>query len=143
PRLFREGIQSLEHADWQEAGTRLRRALHLDEPGLNEMLEDVRQRIARGDRVTAARRLREALVQHPGYADLLCWLGIAELEEGHLDDAIATLARALELHPDYHAARVQLARALEASGDLVQAEEQIGWVLESDPRNPQALELAE
>src|SRR6185369_8063146 len=91
----------------------------------------------------AARCVREALHDHPGYADLHYLLGIAELDEGHLDDAISALARALELHPDYHAARVQLARALEASGDLVQAEEQVGLVLQADPQHPQALELAE
>jgi len=143
PRLFRRGIQSLEHADWQEAGSLLRQALHLDQPGLNERLEEVRARMSRGDRAGAARSIRAALAEHPGYADLHCLLGIAELEEGHVDDAIATLARALELHPDYHAARVQLARALEASGDLAQAEEQVHLVLEADPQNPQAVELSE
>jgi len=143
PRLFDRGIQSLEHADWQEAEMLLRQALHLDEPGLSERLEDVRARLNRGDRIGAMRLIREALAEHPGYVDLHCLLGIAELEEGHFDDAIATLAHALELHPDYHAARVQLARALEASGDLVQAEEQVALVLESDPQNPQALELSE
>lgn len=143
PRLFHRGIQSLEHADWQEAETLLRQALHLDEPGLSERLDEVRARMGRGDRLGAARLIRETLADHPGYVDLHCLLGIAELEEGYFDDAIATLAHALELHPDYHAARVQLARALEASGDLVQAEEQVALVLESDPQNPQALELSE
>jgi tetratricopeptide (TPR) repeat protein len=143
PRLFRRGLQSLEHADWHEAGSLLRQALHLDEPGLNEMLEDVRARMSRGDRAAAARLIREALAEHPGYADLHCLLGVAELEEGHVDDAIGTLAHALELHPDYHDARIQLARALEASGDLVQAEEQVALVLQVDPQNPQALEMAE
>ena len=70
-------------------------------------------------------------------------LGTVELEEGQVDDAIATLGRALELHPDYHAARVLLARALEASGDRAQAEEQVTLVLDADPQNPAALELAE
>jgi tetratricopeptide (TPR) repeat protein len=143
PRLFHRGIQSLEHADWQEAETLLRQALHLDEPGLSERLDEVHARMNRGDRAGAARLIRDSLREHPGYVDLHCLLGIAELEEGHFDDAIATLAHALELHPDYHLARVHLARALEVSGDLVQAEEQVALVLESDPQNPQALELAE
>jgi tetratricopeptide (TPR) repeat protein len=143
PRLFHRGIESLEHADWQRAGSLLRQALHLDEPGVSERVGEARTRLSQGDRAGAARLIREALAEHPAYADLHCLLGIVELEEGHVDDAIATLAHALELHPDYHAARVQLARALEASGDLVQAEEQIGLVLEADPQNPAALELAE
>jgi tetratricopeptide (TPR) repeat protein len=143
PRLFHRGIQSLEHADWQEAETLLRQALHLDEPGLSERLDEVHARMSRGDRSGAARLIRETLGEHPSYVDLHCLLGVAELEEGHFDDAIATLAHALELHPDYHVARVHLARALEASGDLVQAEEQVALVLESDPQNPQALELSQ
>src|SRR5262249_20003455 len=121
----------------------LRQALHLDQPGVNEMVEDVRARMERGDRSGAIRILRDALRKYPGYTDLYFMLGVCELDEGQVDDAIATFGRALELHPDYHAARVQLARALEAAGDLVQAEEQAGQVLEADPQNPQALELAE
>jgi tetratricopeptide (TPR) repeat protein len=143
PRLFHRGIESLEQADWQEAGSLLRQALHLDEPGLSERIAEARTRLSGGDRSGAARLIHEALIEHPAYADLHCLLGIVELEEGHVDDAIATLAQALELHPDYHAARVHLARALEASGDLAQAEEQIALVLEADPQNPPALELAE
>ena len=143
PRLFDRGIESLEHADWQEAGSLLREALRLDAPGLDEALDQAQTRMKRGDRGGAMRWIRQALAEHPGYADLHALLGTAELEEGHVDDAIATLARALELNPDYHAARVLLARALEASGDLRQAEEQVGLVLEADPRNPAALELAE
>src|SRR5262249_27046877 len=143
PRLFRQGIQSLEHADWEEASVLLRQALHLDQPGVNETLEEVRARMERGDRSGAIRMLRDALRRYPGYTDLYFLLGVCELDEGHVDDSVATLARALELHPDYHAARIQLARALEAAGDLVQAEEQASLVLQADPQNPQALELAE
>ncbi len=85
--------------------------------------------------------LREAVEAHPGYPDLHYLLGCSELEAGLCDDALASLARALELHPDYHTARVQLARTLEALGDLVQAGEQVALVLQEDPAHPQALEL--
>lgn len=143
PRLFGRGLESLEHADWEEAGSLLKQALRLDQPGVNQVIEEFHALMRRGDRAGAAGRVREAMRQHPGYADLHHLLGIAELEEGHLDDAVSSLARALELHPDYHAARVELARALEALGDLAQAEEQVAWVLQADPGHPRALELAE
>ena len=143
PRLFRRGVESLEHADWEEAGALLKQALRLEEPGVKEAVEEFHARMARGDRTGAATLARQALKGYPAYADLHCLLGIAELEEGNLDDAVSSLGRAIELHPDYHAARVHLARALEALGDLPQAEEQVGLVLEADPQQPLALELAE
>lgn len=142
-RLFHRGMESLEHADWEEGGALLKQALQLDEPGVHEAVEEFHTRMSRGDRAGAAELARRALRGYPGYADLHCLVGIAELEEGHLDDALSSLARAIELHPDYHAARVHLARALEALGDLAQAEEQVGLVLEADPQHPLALELTE
>ena len=54
---------------------------------------------------------------------------------------MASLARALELNPDNHGARVQLARVLEALGDLEQARAQVALVLRADPAHPQAREL--
>jgi tetratricopeptide (TPR) repeat protein len=143
PRLYRRGLESLEHADWESAGDQLRQALKLDQAGAQSVVEEFHARMERGDRAGAARVVRQALPSFPGYADLHHLLGIAELEEGHLDDAVSSLARALELHPDFHMARVHLARALEALGDLVQAEEQVAMVLESDPEHPHAAELAE
>src|SRR5207247_4350489 len=73
----------------------------------------------------------------------VCSSDLVELEEGAFDDALASFCRALELQPDYHAARLQLARTLESLGDPVQAEEQAALVLEADPRHPQALELCQ
>jgi tetratricopeptide (TPR) repeat protein len=143
PRLFRRGLESLEHADWEGAAMQLREALQLDQSGVQSVVEEFHARMEHGDRAGAARVVRQALASFPSYADLHHLLGVAELEEGHLDDAVSSLARALELHPDFHMARVHLARALEALGDLAQAEEQVAMVLEVDPEHPQATELAE
>jgi len=99
--------------------------------------------VAQGEHVQALHVLRDAVTAHPGYPDLHYLLGSSELEAGMTDDAIASLTRALELHPDFHAARIQLARALEALGDLAQAGEQVALVLQEDPGHPQALELQE
>ncbi len=141
PRAFQQGLQSLERADWEEAGALLKSAMRLTDPAVDHALERHRVLVAQGEHVLALNTLREAIAAHPGYPDLHYLLGSSELEAGLLDDALASLARALELHPDYHAARVQFARTLEALGDLVQAGEQVSLVLQEDAANPQALEL--
>jgi tetratricopeptide (TPR) repeat protein len=143
PRVFRQGLKSLEQADWEEAEILLKQALRLSEPGMEVVVQQFQRLLSEGDPAAAARLVRQALRQHEGYADLHCLLGAAELEEGRPDEALWSFARALELHPDYHAARVQFARALESLGDLVQAAEQIALVLQADPRHPQALGLQE
>jgi len=138
---FGRGLASLEQADWDEAGAHFRQALSLGDANL--AVQEFHTRRERGDRPGARRVLVEALAIHDGFADLHCLLGTVELEEGAFDDALASFCRALELQPDYHAARLQLARTLESLGDPVQAEEQAALVLEVDPRHPQALELCE
>ena len=143
PSAFREGLRSLERADWDEAEVLLKQALEVAAPGMDEVVHQFHHLMTHGDRTGAARVAREALRHHEGYADLHYLLGTAELEEGHLDDAVASFARALELQPDYHAARVQLARALEALGDVTQAGEQVELVLMRDPQHPQALQLSD
>jgi tetratricopeptide (TPR) repeat protein len=87
--------------------------------------------------------MQQAIGTRETYADLHYLLGAAEFEAGHYDDALASLARALELHPDFHHARVALARVLEAYGDVARATEQIGLVLQLQPDHPQALALQE
>jgi tetratricopeptide (TPR) repeat protein len=141
PRIFQQGLKSLEQADWDEAGALLKRAVRVSNPAVDQALDRHRAMMAQGEHASALNSLREAIATHPGYPDLHYLLGSCELETGLLDDALASLARALELHPDYHAARVQFARALEALGDLHQAGEQIALVLQEDPAHPQALEL--
>jgi tetratricopeptide (TPR) repeat protein len=138
---FGRGLASLEQAEWDEAGAHFREALSLGDANL--AVQEFHARRERGDRAGARRVLVEALAIHDGFADLHCLLGTVELEEGSFDDALASFCRALELQPDYHAARLQLARTLESLGDPVQAEEQAALVLEVDPRHPQALELCE
>ncbi len=143
PRAFQRGLKSLAHADWDEAGALLKSAFKVSDPVVDRALADYHERVARGEHTQALHALREAVTVHPGYPDLHYLLGCSELEAGMTDDAIASLSRVLELHPDLHAARVQLARALEALGDLAQAGEQVALVLRADPAHPQALELAE
>lgn len=143
PRAFQRALTSLARADWDEAGALLRSALRVTDPAVERALSEYRDRVAEGDHERALAVLREAVDAHPGYPDLHCLLGGSELEAGLTDDGIASLARALELNPDLHAARIQLARALEVLGDLAQAGEQVALVLREAPGHPQALELQE
>ena len=141
PRTFERGLASLEEADWGEAQAFLSRALRLTDPVLEERLARFRGLIEGGEATAAAALVREALVTYPGYPDLHYLLGVAELRQGHPDDAIASLARALELHPDFHVARVELARAHGAVGETAQALQLLGQVLEAEPGNAEAAEL--
>jgi tetratricopeptide (TPR) repeat protein len=143
PAVFRQGLESLERADWEEAGTLFTRALALDEPSDGNPLDQARVLLEAGEAARAAGLLQAALPGREGWPDLHYLLGSAELQRGHFDDALVTLGRALELNPEFHAARVQFARALEGVGALAQAAEQVALVLQRDPVHPQALELHE
>jgi tetratricopeptide (TPR) repeat protein len=142
PRLFEHGLASLEHGDWDEARTRLKRALRLGEPELEFRLARFHELLEAGDAARAAQTLREALPRFEGYPDLHALIGLADLHQGHFDDALAALARALEINPDFHAARVRLARALDGVGARAQAQEQLALVLLAEPGHPEAVALA-
>ncbi len=143
PGVFAQGLESLERADWEEASALFTRALALEESERGGPLERAHALIEEGDAAAAAEALHAVLPGRESWPDLHYLLGSAELQRGHFDDALVSLARALELNPDFHAARVQFARALEAVGSLAQASEQVGLVLQQDPAHPQALELHE
>ena len=143
PLAFQQGLESLERAEWEEAGALFAGALALDEPADGTILERARVLLEAGEAVQAAGLLQAALPGREGWPDLHYLLGSAELQSGHFDDALSTLARALELNPDFHAARLQFARALDGVGELTQAVEQVALVLQRDPAHPQALELHE
>jgi eukaryotic-like serine/threonine-protein kinase len=141
PGLFEEGLESLARAEWEEAGVLLQRALALDAPAGGGPLERARALLESGDAAAAIEVLQGAVADHAVWPDLHFLLGSAELECGQFDDALSSLARALELHPDFHAARLQFARALEGVGARAQAVEQVMLVLQRAPADPQALEL--
>ena len=141
PRAFQQGLSSLERADWEAADALMRRAVRGGDPKLELALERYRALMAKGDAALAADAMRAALEGRESYPDLHALLGAAETAQGHYDDAVSSLARALELNPDYHAARVQLALALDALGDRVSAAEQLHLVLTAEPGHAQAQEL--
>jgi tetratricopeptide (TPR) repeat protein len=141
PRAFQMGLKSLERADWEEAGALFKTALKLDDPRIGEALDRFHALRAEGEGARAAQTIREAVVAHPGYPDLHYLMGVAELDAGRVDDALVSLAHALELNPDFHNARIALARGLEALGDMGQATEQINLVLREVPEHAQAAAL--
>lgn len=143
PLVFQQGMESLERAEWEEAGALLTGALALDELADGSVIERARVLLEAGDATQAAGLLQAALPGRESWPDLHYLLGSAELQRGHFDDALATLARAVELNPDFHAARLQFARALDGVGELAQAADQVALVLQRDPEHPQARELHE
>jgi tetratricopeptide (TPR) repeat protein len=143
PHSFQQGLQSLERADWDTADAQFRRAVRGSHPRLDRQLERYRELMAEGSAERAADVLREALERHESYPDLHALLGACELGLGHFDDALCSFARALELNPDFHGARVQMALSLDALGDRAGASEQLALVLQAEPGHAQALELSD
>jgi tetratricopeptide (TPR) repeat protein len=143
PHTFQRGLQSLERADWDAAEAQFRRAVRGSHPRLDQQLERYRDLMAEGSPERAAEVLREAIERHETYPDLHALLGACELGLGHFDDALCSFARALELNPDFHGARIQMAVSLDALGDRAGASEQLALVLQAEPDQPQALELSD
>lgn len=137
-RTFSQGMRRLEHAEWDEADALIRRALHLSDEELKERIERFHALMMQDEPAQAAEVLREVLPRHESYPDLHYRLGMAELRLGHVDDAIVSLGRALELNPDFAEARVQFALALDASGMSAAALDQMGLVLQQDAENREA-----
>jgi len=141
PRSFQKGLKSLERADWDSGDALIRRALKISDPELERQLERVEALFQQEQPAGAAQLLREIIERHEAYPDLHYMLARAEAELGHHDDALASLARALELNPDFHAARIQFARVLDSVGMRNPAAEQLGLVLQQEPGHRQALDL--
>lgn len=141
PGAFQQGLRRLERAEWEDAEPLLKRALEIADPRLKEAIDRFRDHLERGEAARAAQILQDLLPRHETYPDVQYLIGLAELQLGHYDDALDSLARALELNPDFHEARIQLAQAFEALGESAQAMEQLALVLEHDPENRMAAEL--
>ena len=143
PGAFQQGMDRLGRADFEDAGPLLRRALQGGDAWLEEQLHQYQERLYVGDMAGGLALLRAAVGERPGYPDLQLLLGAHERQMGALDDALESLAHALQLNPDYHAARVELARTLEVLGDTPQALRQLGLVIAHDPGHAEARSLHE
>ena len=140
---LREGLARLREAAVEDAAPLLRLALTGGDEALERLLGDAEASLAAGDVGSGLRMLRRAVAERPGYADLHALLGAHELRAGCIDDGLASLVHALELNPDFHAARIELARGLEARGEREAALHEVQQVLEADPARPDAVAFYE
>lgn len=142
PSLFEREIEELERlfSDGEFELVRAKvEALRRREPSpLEVQREAARTAMAEGDAPRAVRILRELVVDHR-YPDLLHFLGLAESEAGDHARAEAAFRAALEIHPGYQKARINLALSLLDQSRPEEAEEQLEAVLEINPEHPLAL----
>lgn len=82
---------------------------------------------------------KNALQIDPKYAEAYFLFGQAEEALHNYQQAYGLFHTAVELNPDYFAARVELARYFILGGDLAKATEQIDAVLKKQPTNSDAL----
>jgi tetratricopeptide (TPR) repeat protein len=131
--VFSQGLELLRAAAVDDAAPLVRHALADGDPALERLLAEARTNLQTGDHRAGLLALRRAVEKWPGYADLHALLGAHELRAGHLDDGLASLVHALELNPDFHAARLEMARGLEARGERDQALAQLAAILGCEP----------
>ncbi len=138
-----EALAKLRESAVEEAAPLLRRAFAAGDEALERLLADAEERILGGDVGGGLALLRRCAVERSGYADVAALVGLHELRAGFVDDGIASLVAALEVNPDYHAARLHLARALELRGDRERALAEVRAVLEREPSHGDAAVLLE
>jgi tetratricopeptide (TPR) repeat protein len=130
------GLERLRAQAVDDAAPLLREALQGGDVRLRDALATVERHVAAGEGAAALAVLRSLVRERPEWPDLLARLGALELREGLVDDGIATLSEALELNPDYHAARLELALGLEARGEREVALAQVQALLAAAPGYP-------
>ena len=86
-----------------------------------------------GDATTAEKMCRQALVEFPRDANLLCLLGTSMLKQDKPRDAEQTLSRAVSMYPQFARAHETLADALIMQGKLNEGLEALGRAGELDP----------
>lgn len=91
----------------------------------------------------AVRELQEAAALCPRFADVQNFLGIAQAEMGALDEAIDSFRRSVSINPELIVAWLNLAYAAYAAEDFEESREAVDRVLEREPDNAPALQLAE
>jgi tetratricopeptide (TPR) repeat protein len=97
---------------------------------------------ARGADAAALATLRAGRRAEPGNPTVEANIGLLELDNGRVDEAIGPLTEALRIQPDLHQARFALARALARAGRRAEAERQAADLLSRLPaRAPQRPEV--
>jgi len=95
-----------------------------------------------GDLAPAEQIIREFLLRHGNHPEGMRLLARIGLAHDVLDDAELLLAGALEIAPDYRAARCDYADTLARRHKYREARQQIDLLLKLDPSNPEFIQLA-
>jgi tetratricopeptide (TPR) repeat protein len=81
---------------------------------------------------------RAVIAKNPNAATARSNLGVALLNEGFVDEAIAQLKRSIEIHPDYQFGHYNLAAALMEKGEPDEAIPHLRTVLKMNPNHTKA-----
>lgn len=108
------------------------------DPQFRASLRRAQAALRAGQAATAERSLRALEARHPGEVDCLWLLGAALLDQGKIEESVATLERALTHAPESVEPRVDLSRALRRAGRAREARAAVRQVLESSPQHHRA-----
>ena len=107
-------------------------------PPARNSVEEQRRRaqlaVKAGQYGFADRQLRALLAHRPADAASHWLLGVTQLEQGEIGEAIAILQQLLSRQPEFAEARVDLARAYRSAGRTEQAREEVRTVLQKLPQ---------
>ena len=89
----------------------------------------------------AQQHLEASVAAFPGYTRAWNALGVVAMKLGNKDQGVADFQKALELHPDYSEALVNLARVRIQEKHAAEAEKLLARAIASDPNSADALVL--
>ena len=133
---FRLGVTQSNLGRSEDARAAYRAALVLNPRHLSAITNLGGELLAHKCWAEALALYTEAAARMPAEADAFAAnLGIAQLEGGHLDDAIETLSRVIQSAPENSEAYSNLGMALQRAGRLQQAEETLRRALTISPNS--------
>lgn len=106
---------------------------------LQELFREGAQAMHAGDAAAAETAFRKAIEVDPSFAPAHLDLGLAELKEGKLLEAISSIQKSLALDPSSPGAHLFLGIAEYQSNHVEDALENLRQALKEDPQNVQAL----
>lgn len=89
----------------------------------------------------AKQHLEASIAAFPGYTRAYNALGVVAMKLGEKENGVSAFQKALELHPDYSEALVNLARVRVQEKNTAEAEKLLARAIASDPNSADALVL--
>jgi Tfp pilus assembly protein PilF len=135
--LYRRGYALLELQRPEEAAESLQRLVGLHGSGAPQrlLLADALIRAGRWDEALA--QLEAGLAEEPDHPGCLCAMGWTLYQTGEKDEARALLERAIELHPTFHPAHLDLGLIHAAERKWDAAEAHLLSALAATPDDPE------